>query len=1017
MSVPIFDPRTAATFFTDALALARLYCPQWSLPEDDSGVTPDAVAQDPGLVLLELFSLLGQDLASVLNAIPMQRQLALYRFLDMTLRPAACASAPIQFSLAPKRAAVALPKGTTVSAPSAQGMRFETNVDLQVLPATLSAVLAVVPRLDRYWDVQSLWQGGNSAPAFPDSDASEGDIGSPFAHCMMMGDPALFDPARGASRMTLLLSGELLAKEYFQRWYDGALNPLLVSVDSSLDQRMCRIEFAIMPSAPAESVTALHASISALAGRQLDMTDPYLKAVPTTPLNWVVCAPRADWRTVPALNGGLPRIDSIWCDFGTLSTAPQQAAAGAYLIDLNNGAYAFGKVPAQDGCFSIRCDAAFSAQGAPVSMQIDIRPIVHKYPVQVAWEYWNETGWYPFAAIDDPYRFLDGTSGLTESGTVSFLCPPVTPVTVAGTLGFWIRARIDAGNYGNAADGFDPPFVYSFTITYKSGGVPASVWAHNAFELDLLYSKDDLFPAPSFEPYKPLAEGGASLYLAFSAPDLLAYGLGQRLTLYLDVDPRDEHIGYSDVGQWQWFDATSAAWQPLTIEVGEAGLARSGTVSFNVPACIQSAVLFSQTACWFRVLCPRQDNALRLRGIYPNTVSGCNRETYLNEVLGSSNGHPDQRFVLGQVATTSTGTDQVLLSVSEDPQYTLAISVVEPTSAVSPAIGVNQTQPQTQQQTITYPWTRVDSFVGRGPNERVFTVDVLGGAILFGDGKNGKIPPPGQRNVIAARYAVTRGSGGNLAAGTLTSLYSSTPGITQVTNPVAARGGADAEIVTDLTISGPGRVRANNRVVSAADAEAVGPFANAGVRRVRAIEHVWGGGMTLHGAFTSVAPTMSPDDIDVPQLELVVLATSNEPEPLTPMSMLDDVLAYVRDRSTPALGARTTARRPSFKRINVAGLLETNEPKAQWPALQAAITAQLLQFLHPSQGGTDSLGWPIGEAMRYMSVRSFLQGCQSSVTAVLALALCGQTDDVALQPYEAPSAGTIDLRFAEAQPL
>lgn len=715
---------------------------------------------------------------------------------------------------------------------------------------------------------------------------------------------------------------------------------------------------------------------------------------------------------MPALNGGLPRIDSIWCDFGTLSTVPQQAAAGAYLIDLNNGAYAFGKVPAQDGCFNIRCDAAFSAQGAPVSMQIDIRPITEKSPVQLQWEYWNETGWYPLAAIDDQCRFLDGTNGLTESGTVSFFCPPVTPATVAGSLGFWIRARIDQGNYGNAADGFDPPYVYSLTIAYKSGGVPASVWTHNAFELELAYSKSDVFPAPVVEPYKPLAEEGPSLYLAFNAADLLPYGLGQRLTLYFDVDPRDEHIGYSDAGQWQWFDATIAAWQPLTIEVGEAGLARSGTISFDVPARMQRAVLFSQTACWFRVLCPREDNALRLRGIYPNTVSGCNRKTCLDEVLGSSNGQPGQRFVLGQIATTSTGADQVLLAVREDPQYAVAISVIEPTSAVSSAIGVNQTQ----QQTITYPWTRVDSFVGRGPNERIFTVDVLAGAILFGDGKNGKIPPPGPRNVVATRYAVTRGSGGNLAAGKLTNLYSSTPGITQVTNPIAARGGADPEVVTDLTVSGPGRVRANDRVVSAADAEALAPFANAGVRRVRAIEHVWGGGMTLYGVFTSFPPLMSPDDIGWPQLELVVLAASNEPEPLTPMSMLDDVLAYVRDRSTPALGARTTARRPSFKRINVAALLETNEPKAQWPALQATITAQLMQFLHPSQGGTDSLGWPIGEAMRHTAVRSFLQGCQSAVIAVLALALCGQTEeDVVLQPDEAPSAGTIDLRFAEAQ--
>jgi hypothetical protein len=1009
MSAPVFDPRTAATFFTDALALARLYCPQWSIP-DDVDVTADAIAQDPGLVLLKLFSLLGQDLASVLNAIPVQRQLALYRFLDMKLRPAACASAPIQFSLSQKRGAVTLPKGTVVSAPSAPSVRFETNRDVQVLPATLSAVMSVSPRLDRYWDLQSLWQSGFTAPAFP--GAAPEAVERPLFHCLMFGDATLFDPARGMSRMTLILSGERLAEEYFLRWYDGALNPLLVSVTSSLDQRTCKIDFAVMPSVPAESVTALHFALCALAGRQLDVTDPYIAGCPTTPLNWVVCAPSIDSRVVPALDGFLPQIESIWCDFGTLSTAPQQAAAGPFLIDLDNGAYAFGQIPAQDGCFNIRSDAAFSSAGSPITMEIDIRPITKQYEVQLKWEFWSGTGWQPLSPEGDPYRFVDGTNGLMTSGAVSFLCPPIAATTVAGSLGAWIRARIDEGNYGDPKDGFAPPFVYSLVISYRSGGAPTSVWAHNAFELDQLYNQADFFPSPRYEPYKALAEEGASLYLAFKAPDLLAYGLGRRLTLYLDVDPRDEHIGYSEAGQWQWFDASSGTWRSLVTEVGEAGLARSGTISFQVPARMRSAVLFSQTACWFRVLCPRRDRALRLRGIYPNTVSACNRETYRNEVLGSSNGQPNQRFSLDRATTTASAAAQVLLAISEDPQYAVAISVIEPSTAVSPTVGLNQPQVQT----ITVPWTRVDSFIARGPDERVFTVDALTGAIFFGDGHNGKIPPPGPRNVIATCYAVTQGASGNLAAGTLTGMYSATQGIAQVINPIAARGGADADVVNDLIATGSGRVRANDRVVTLADAQAVAPLANAGVRRVRAIEHAWGPGMTVSDAYSPFPPPMSPDDIGWPRLELVVLATSKELEPLTPMSMLDDVLTYVRNRSTPALGARTSARRPSFKRINVAVLLETSAPKAQWPQLKTTIAAQLTQFLHPSQGGTDGRGWSIGESMRYMSVRSFLLGCQPSVTAVTALALCGQTDDVALLPYEAPSAGTIDLRFAEAQP-
>lgn len=998
MSVPVFDQRTASAFFDDALALARLYNPQWGVPDADA-VTAEAVAQDPGLALLKLFSLLGQDLASVVNAIPVQRQLALYRFLDMSLRRAACASAPVSFSLAPGAAPVALPKGTAVVGSSIPGVRFETERDLQVLPATLSAALTVSPRLDRYCDLQTLWQSGNAAPAFPGDASSKAECA--FAHCWMLGDSALFAPRRAASQMKLELKGTRLDPEYFQRWYDGALNPLSVTVAGSTDQRTCTIVFSALPTAAAQPVAALHAALSAKAGRALDMTDPFFASCPTTAFDWLVCAPAADVRIVPALNGYLPRVDSVWCDFGTQSTLPQQAAVNAMLVDLKNGVNAFGNtVPALDYTFSIRSDAVFAVQNVPITMHLEVRPITNPRTAQIAWQYWGGTTWMPLSSEGDPYRFVDSTRNLMQSGTVSFTCPAIAPTSVAGSQGLWIRAVLSAGDYGDLKNGFDPPFVRSLVIEYESGGAPSSMWAHNAFKLDPLLTT-------VIEPYQPLAEEGASAYLALSSPDLLARGLGQQLTMYVDVDPEHERVGYREVGQWQWFDASSSAWQPLAINASDSGMARSGTISFTVPPAMQAAVFFSLTACWVRVLCPRRRRALRLRGIYPNTVAASNRATYRNEMLGSSNGQPGQRFTLNHIGTALPRSDQLLLAVSEDSQYAVAISVVEPVTADPATLGTSEPQ----QQTAAYSWTRVDSFIGCRPQDRVFAVDALGGAIVFGDGATGKIPPPGADNIIATCYAVTQGAGGNVAAGALTALYSAASGIAQVTNPVAARGGADADKVDDLTYSGPARVRANDRIVSAADAEALACVASAGVCRVRAIERAVGPDLTA-GTAWEAAPTLAQIR-KWPQLELVVLADSSEPEPLTPMSMLDDVLTYVRRRSTPALAARTTARRPSFMRIDVAVLLQTSVPKTQWLDLQATIADQLMLFLHPAQGGAAGRGWPIGDPMRYVSVYSFLEA-QRSVTAVMALTLCGQASDVVLKAHESPSAGVIDLRFAEA---
>ncbi|GLU34892.1 hypothetical protein WKR88_26035 [Trinickia caryophylli] len=1006
MSTPIFDQRTASAYFADALALARMYCPEWGLPDDD-GINVDAVAQDPGLVLLKLFSLLGQGLANVQNAIPMQRQLALYRFLDMTLRPAACASVPLWFSLASNKPSMLLPKGTAVLDSSTRRVRFETDADLQVLPTALCAALRVTPRLDRYQDMQALWAGGEPAAIFPGGGLR--DDGADFGHALLLGDGVLFKPGSAASRMTLTLRGQRLAPAYFQRWYDGALSPLPVTVWGSADATLCTIEFASMPNAAAQTVAALHAALSLRAGRSLDLADPSFADDMSTPIYWLVCEPAADAGVVPALDGYLPRIETAWCDFGMLSALPQQAAVNGIGIDLKNGAYAFGRTPAVNDCFSIRCDCAFAQPGVPITMTLTVSPPTTQHQATVEWQYWNGA-WCPFAQTGDSYRFVDETQDLTASGTISFVCPRMSQTTVVGSQGLWIRAMLTSGDYGDSTTGFDPPFVQSMVIEYASGGTPASVWAHNAFQLDAQ------IVAP-YEPYRPLADEGAALYLGFDAPGLLAYGLGQQLTLYFDVEPADEHLGTSDAGQWQWFDVSNGAWQPLAIDVADVGLARSGALTFSVPAGLRAAAFFSQTACWLRVLCPRRRHPLRLRGLYPNAVGGSNRSICRNEVLGSSNGQPGQQFALSQVATTAAGASQVLLEMGSDAQYAVEVQVVEPASPDSTVIGS-----ASPQQRIAYAWSRADSFVGHGPDERIFVVDVISGAIVFGDGHHGKIPPPGANNVIATCYATTLGAGGNVAAGELAVLYNATTGILHVTNPVSAHGGADADRVVDLVGSGPGLVRANDRAVTAADAEALARVASAAVARVRAIEHAVAPMLAQEAAASpiSLQPNNGPAQPAQrvighwPRLELVVLAASNDPEPLTPMSTLDDVLTYVRARSTPALAARTTARRPSFRRIDVAVVLETNAPKSAWAPLKAEIGAQLTRFLHPVRGGPAAKGWPIGEPMRYPAVRAFLLASNTTVTGVMALALCGLTTDVPLAPYEAPAAGAIDVRFLEA---
>ncbi|ELS51363.1 hypothetical protein STVIR_7664 [Streptomyces viridochromogenes Tue57] len=155
-------------------------------------------------------------------------------------------------------------------------------------------------------------------------------------------------------------------------------------------------------------------------------------------------------------------------------------------------------------------------------------------------------------------------------------------------------------------------------------------------------------------------------------------------------------------------------------------------------------------------------------------------------------------------------------------------------------------------------WHEVDSLAGRGPGERVYiTGSTADGrtTVTFGDGVNGARLPSGHENV-RARYRFGTGKAANVAADRITQPLTRPLGVTQVTNPRPAKGGADADGpgLTRRTI--PLAVSALDRLVSASDYE---DFARsrAGIGRAAARELFDGRRRVLH---VTVAGT---DDVPI----------------------------------------------------------------------------------------------------------------------------------------------------------
>ncbi|MGW1024861.1 putative baseplate assembly protein [Streptomyces sp. NPDC002577] len=191
-------------------------------------------------------------------------------------------------------------------------------------------------------------------------------------------------------------------------------------------------------------------------------------------------------------------------------------------------------------------------------------------------------------------------------------------------------------------------------------------------------------------------------------------------------------------------------------------------------------------------------------------------------------------------------------------------------------------------------WHEVDSLAGRGPIERVYITGTTAdgrATVTFGDGVHGARLPTGHENV-RARYRFGTGKAANVSADRITQPLTRPLGVTGVTNPRPATGGADADgpALTRRTV--PLAVSALDRLVSASDYEDF-TRSRAGIGRAAARELFDGRRRVLHvtvagtddvpiadsdtlnalrGALTEYGDTNLPVRVDVRELVLLLIA-------------------------------------------------------------------------------------------------------------------------------------------------
>jgi uncharacterized phage protein gp47/JayE len=189
-----------------------------------------------------------------------------------------------------------------------------------------------------------------------------------------------------------------------------------------------------------------------------------------------------------------------------------------------------------------------------------------------------------------------------------------------------------------------------------------------------------------------------------------------------------------------------------------------------------------------------------------------------NEILGISNGMPNQKFTLAHPSL-------ILGPVAAAPSANPDIVVQTQLGAASPQS-----------------WTLQESLAFGGTTQRDFVIEIDENdeaTVIFGDNTLGAIPPTGA--TIFATYRVGGGSAGNVPANTIQTILNSPPlalAAAKVTNPGAATGGAEREDIPHAVLYAPSVFRSLRRAVTAADYVALASSYK-GVGKVQAASTSW----------------------------------------------------------------------------------------------------------------------------------------------------------------------------------
>jgi hypothetical protein len=603
----------------------------------------------------------------------------------------------------------------------------------------------------------------------------------------------------------------------------------------------------------------------------------------------------------------------------------------------------------------------------------------------LSWEYFDGSAWWTIKRLED------GTSNLRSTGLITFCVPEGLQATdVAGRTNHWIRARLVGGDFGQETvivkskqDETDPKTTVQ-TVSRSQSGINPPQYS----SIDLRYS----VCCPVFPDYVITADGGrlrdqteankledaqVEMFVPLTetirrtiAPDVAAgtrfasepalyLGFDDKLeggpinVLFLVEEARHDAAAVSTADA----DADRDSAFPLQVDVlrehgfeaviaddGTRGLNESGVLSFTVSAAAPQLALFGPDERYWIRLRPsakfKGDWRPRIRSAFLNGAWALAEETEVLARLGSSDGSPKQRVFLARPPVLE-GSLELRVREPIGDEDVKALREVRP-DAVNDKLENDQPGPWVL-------WALVDDPDDEEKDARVYSLDHETGAILFGDGEHGRIPPIGRDNIVAVTYKRGGGDAANkVSAWSQINLVSPVPGVETVVAPEGAAGGSDPQKPEEIVRFAPANRLMRDRALTLRDLEMLAMQFSPDIAQVRAFRR-------------------SRD------IQLVVVMRGRDLQP--PEQVRRELGRFLALKTTPMLAAHGA--------IDIAGPVEVQT----YIDLQLAIdrvdssgsvadeaTTLIRRLFDPATGGLDASGWRLGDAPSASDVAAVLDG-------------------------------------------